>query len=46
MIEVDAEDLKRRIDDELKGLNDDYAVERKHALKSLILDVLPTANIL
>ncbi len=33
--------LKTTIDDFLKELNDDYAVERKHALKNIHLDVLP-----
>jgi hypothetical protein len=40
--EVDKEALVKRIDELLKELNDDYAVERKHALKNVILDVLPT----
>ena len=39
---VDAEVLKKVIDNHLKELNDDYAVERKHALKNIELDVLPT----
>jgi hypothetical protein len=37
---VNAEDLKVRIDNKLKELNDDYEVERKHALKEVIVDVL------
>ncbi|MEO6870257.1 MAG: GH3 auxin-responsive promoter family protein [Ginsengibacter sp.] len=37
---VDAEELKVRIDEKLKELNDDYVVERKHALKEIFLDVL------
>lgn len=40
--EVDKEALKVFIDENLKKLNDDYAVEREHALKSFYLDVLPT----
>lgn len=38
--EVDAEELRVRIDEKLKELNDDYVVERKHALKEIFLDVL------
>ncbi len=30
------------IDDELKILNDDYAIERQHALKHLYIELLPT----
>ena len=41
---VDAELLKTSIDENLKKLNDDYAVERQHALKKLHLDVLPNAH--
>lgn len=37
---VDAEMLCCRIDDYLKQLNDDYAVERSSALKKVYLDVL------
>ena len=37
---VNAEDLKIRIDSKLMALNDDYEVERKHALKEVIVDVL------
>jgi hypothetical protein len=33
--------LKVKIDQKLKDLNDDYAVERRSALKEIILDVLP-----
>lgn len=39
---VDATALKERIDECLCELNDDYAVERKHALKNIVLDILPT----
>jgi len=37
---VNAEELKIRLDNKLKELNDDYEVERKHALKEVIVDVL------
>ena len=38
---IDAETLKAKIDEHLKVLNDDYAVERSAALKEIIVDVLP-----
>jgi hypothetical protein len=38
---VDAEQLRRRIDAQLRELNDDYAVERDSALKEVFLEVLP-----
>lgn len=38
--EVDQETLLRQIDEKLKQLNDDYVVERKHALKEVMLTVL------
>lgn len=38
---VNTEDLRSRIDAKLCELNDDYAVERKSALKEVFLDVLP-----
>ncbi|MGB4773468.1 MAG: GH3 auxin-responsive promoter family protein [Chitinophagaceae bacterium] len=38
---VNAEELRRKIDLKLCELNDDYAVERKSALKEIFLDVLP-----
>jgi GH3 auxin-responsive promoter len=37
---VNAETLRQKIDEHLKHLNDDYAVERKSALKDVFLDVL------
>jgi hypothetical protein len=37
---VNAADLAIRIDNKLKELNDDYEVERKHALKEVFVDVL------
>jgi hypothetical protein len=39
---VDPDTLMFAIDEKLKELNDDYAVERKHALKNVIMHVLPT----
>jgi hypothetical protein len=41
---VNREKLKEVLDHHLKALNDDYAVERKHALKDIIIDTLPLAN--
>ncbi len=38
---VDAAVLKTKLDDHLKVLNDDYAVERSAALKEVFVDVLP-----
>ncbi len=38
---VDAELLRKKIDDHLKSLNDDYKVERGSALHDPILEVLP-----
>jgi len=38
---VDNEKLKTVIDNKLKELNDDYAVERRSALKEVFVDVLP-----
>lgn len=37
---VNSEELKVRIDAKLKELNDDYEVERKHALKEVFVEVL------
>ena len=39
---VDPVDLRSRIDAKLKELNDDYEVERKHALKEVLVTVLPS----
>jgi hypothetical protein len=39
---VNADDLRDRLDAKLKELNDDYAVERRHALKDISVTVLPT----
>ncbi|GAB3550096.1 GH3 family acyl-acid amido synthetase [Spirosoma fluminis] len=41
---VDAGAVRDRIDARLKELNDDYAVERKHALKDVTVTVLPAAT--
>ncbi len=37
---VNAEQLRIRLDNKIKDLNDDYEVERKHALKEIFVDVL------
>jgi GH3 auxin-responsive promoter len=37
---VNSENLKIMIDEKLKELNDDYEVERKHALREVFVDVL------
>ena len=39
--DVDPEILKNKLDENLKRLNDDYAVERKSALKDISVKVLP-----
>ncbi|MBS1651315.1 MAG: GH3 auxin-responsive promoter family protein [Bacteroidetes bacterium] len=38
---VDPAIIKTKLDEALKTLNDDYIVERKHALKELIITILP-----
>jgi hypothetical protein len=38
---VDKKDIKERLDQFLKQLNDDYAVERSAALKDIYVDVVP-----
>ncbi len=40
---VDSEILRKRIDEVLMELNDDYKVERIAALKNVIVDVLPAS---
>jgi hypothetical protein len=40
---ADPKTLIKLIDQQLKVLNDDYAIERKHALKSVNLTLVPTA---
>jgi hypothetical protein len=42
--QADSEVLRRKIDDKLKELNDDYAVERDSALKDIYVSVLPEAK--
>lgn len=39
---LDHTNIKERLDALLCELNDDYAVERKHALKEVIVDIVPT----
>ncbi|RYC69370.1 MULTISPECIES: GH3 family domain-containing protein [Spirosoma] len=39
---VNPDALRTRLDEKLKELNDDYAVERRHALKEITVTVLPT----
>jgi hypothetical protein len=39
--QVDAEQLQKMLDAELARVNDDYPVERTHALKHMIVEVLP-----
>ncbi|MAN86147.1 MAG: GH3 auxin-responsive promoter [Algoriphagus sp.] len=41
---VDAQQLGERIDVLLKELNDDYAVERRHALKKVFCEVRPSSD--
>ncbi|TAD85260.1 MAG: GH3 auxin-responsive promoter [Bacteroidetes bacterium] len=43
---VNAELLAQKIDEQLKLLNDDYEVERRHALKQVVVTVLPEAEFL
>jgi len=38
---INSEILRRKIDEKLKEINDDYAVERGSALKEVLLDILP-----
>jgi hypothetical protein len=38
---VDPDTLRNRLDENLKRLNDDYAIERKSALKDIFVKVLP-----
>ncbi|MDB5192578.1 MAG: auxin-responsive promoter family protein [Segetibacter sp.] len=42
--QVDKAKLRNRLDEHLKELNDDYAVERSSALKDVFLDVLSEEN--
>jgi hypothetical protein len=41
---ADANTLKTEIDNTLNDINDDYAVERRHALKNVIVTVLPESR--
>lgn len=41
---ADAESIRKDIDEKLCELNDDYAVERKSALKDVYLEVLPESK--
>lgn len=41
--EVNNEELKIKLDLQLKELNDDYATERKHALKEVFVQTIPTS---
>jgi hypothetical protein len=41
---VNKEVLVKKIDEALQSLNDDYAVERKSALKEVYLDILPESS--
>ena len=41
---IDPKVLKKAIDVQLKHLNDDYAIERNHALKKIELTILPSAR--
>jgi hypothetical protein len=43
---VDADKLRKRIDENLRVLNDDYATERDSALKEVFLEVLPEEKFL
>ncbi|HEX4850867.1 MAG TPA: GH3 auxin-responsive promoter family protein, partial [Puia sp.] len=43
---VDSEQLRHKIDEKLMELNDDYAVERKSALKDIFVKVLPEEKFL
>lgn len=38
---VDSAVVRQKLDNTLKQLNDDYATERQHALKEVIVDVVP-----
>lgn len=39
--ELDSEEVKVKLDNYLKELNDDYAVERNHALHDVLVDIMP-----
>ncbi len=42
-IELNTEELRIKLDNHLKILNDDYAVERKHGLKDVFVTLIPNA---
>ncbi|MDF2191008.1 GH3 auxin-responsive promoter family protein [Paraflavitalea sp. CAU 1676] len=42
--QLDAEIVRQKIDEKLKDLNDDYAVERNSALKDVYLKILPESS--
>jgi GH3 auxin-responsive promoter len=42
--EIDQAQLQQFIDEKLTELNDDYGIERAHALKEMTVQVLPTAT--
>ena len=44
--QADAETLRQKIDSKLRELNDDYAVERKSALKDMYVKILPESQFL
>jgi len=41
---IDKDALQRKLDEALKELNDDYAVERKYALREVQVELIPTAK--
>ncbi|MBW3544197.1 MAG: GH3 auxin-responsive promoter family protein [Bacteroidetes bacterium] len=41
---VDAQLVRQKLDDTLKHLNDDYATERLHALREVIVDIVPVSS--
>ncbi len=41
--ELNADEIKLKLDSHLKELNDDYAVERKHGLKDVFVTLLPNS---
>ena len=43
---MNTEEIKLKIDQKLCALNDDYAVERKSALKEVLVDVFPEKTFL
>lgn len=40
---INVTELKKSLDDILKDLNDDYATERKHALKNIEIEIVPSS---